>query len=57
MEKIGRITKEQMITSRKKISRNLELEVNVGWVATHKVHKSQKDYSRKNKNNKYSYED
>lgn len=57
MEKIGRVTKEQIISSRKKLSRQLELEANVGWVSTHKVHKSQKDYNRKPKHRKFSTED
>jgi hypothetical protein len=47
--KIGTVTKEQIIKSRKKHSREMELEQNVGWVATTKVHKSLKDYSRKPK--------
>jgi hypothetical protein len=47
--KIGTITKEQIIKSRKKHSREIELEQNVGWVATTKVHKSAKNYNRKEK--------
>ncbi len=55
--KIGTITKEQIIKSRKKQSREIELEQNVGWVATTKVHKSLKDYNRKPKYKKdYSFE-
>lgn len=57
MEKIGRITKEQIITSRNKLSREMELEANVGWVSTSSVHKSLKDYNRKPKHRKYSNED
>jgi len=49
MNSIGKITKEQIIKSRKKASREMEIEANAGWVATHKVHKSQKDYNRKPK--------
>jgi hypothetical protein len=49
MATIGKITKEQIIKSRKKASREMEIEANAGWVATHKVHKSQKDYNRKPK--------
>jgi len=52
MEKIGRISKKEIILSRKKLSRDLELEINVGWVSTHKVHKSKKNYSRKLKHKK-----
>lgn len=57
MEKIGRITKEQIITSRKKLSREMELEVNIGWTSNLKVHKSLKDYNRKPKHRNYSSED
>ncbi len=49
MNSIGKITKEQIIKSRKKASREMEIEANAGWVSTHKVHKSQKDYNRKPK--------
>ena len=49
MNSIGKITKEQIIKSRKKASREMEIEANAGWVATHKVHKSLKDYNRKPK--------
>ena len=49
METIGRITKDQIVKSRKKISREMEMATNVGWAATHKVHKSQKEYNRKPK--------
>lgn len=55
--KIGTVTKEQIIKSRKKHSREMELEQNVGLVATTKVHKSLKDYSRKPKYKRdYSFE-
>lgn len=56
MKTIGRITKEQIIKSRKKASRELDLEVNVGWVCTHKVHASQKDYNRKPKHRAKAFE-
>ena len=49
METIGRITKEQMRKANRKGSRDAELELSVGWVATTKVHKSEKTYSRKGK--------
>ena len=49
MNSIGKITKEQIIKSRKKASREMEIEANAGWVSTHKVHKSLKDYNRKPK--------
>ncbi len=44
--KIGKITKEQILTVYKKASREMELENSTGWVAKHKVHKSAKDYKR-----------
>jgi ribonuclease HII len=49
MQTIGKITKDQIIKSRKRASREMELEANVGWASTHKVHASQKDYNRKPK--------
>jgi hypothetical protein len=54
---IGRITKEQFIKSQKKISRELELQNSVGWVSSHKVHSTLKDFKRKPKFKKdYSIE-
>lgn len=47
--KIGRITKEQIEKSRRAESRRIEIENSIGWSATHKVHKTQKDYTRKPK--------
>ena len=44
-----RITKEQQYKIMRKKSREDELEANGGWSAKHKVHKSEKTYSRKNK--------
>lgn len=49
MTTIGKVTKEQIIKSRKKASRDMEVQNSIGWTATHKVHKSLKDYSRKSK--------
>ncbi len=46
---IGKITKDQIIKARKATSREIELENSIGWSATHKVHKSLKDYNRKPK--------
>lgn len=46
---IGRITKEQQLKEMRKKSREEELELNGGWTAKHKVHKSMKSYSRKDK--------
>lgn len=57
MATIGKITKEQIIKSRKRKSRELEIENSIGWSATHKVHKTVKDYTRKPKYKKdYSIE-
>ncbi len=47
--KIGKITKEQIINGRKRESRKIEIENSIGWTATHKVHKTEKDYNRKSK--------
>ena len=47
--KIGKITKEQRYKAMRKASRELELLELGGWTATHKVHKSQKVYNRKDK--------
>ena len=44
--KIGKVTKDQILNVYKKASREIELENSNGWVAKHKVHKSDKDYKR-----------
>jgi len=46
---IGKITKDQIIKARKATSREMEIANSIGWTATHKVHKSVKDYNRKPK--------
>jgi hypothetical protein len=46
---IGKVTKEQIIKSRRRNSRDMEIENSIGWTSTHKVHKSIKDYNRKPK--------
>jgi hypothetical protein len=57
MTTIGKITKEQIIKSRKKASREIEVQNSIGWTATHKVHKTVKNYTRKPKYKKdYSAE-
>lgn len=57
MATIGKITKEQIIKSRKKASRDMEVQNSIGWTATHKVHKTAKNYTRKPKYKKdYSVE-
>jgi hypothetical protein len=44
-----KITSEQIHKMERKVSR--EENFDDGWVATHRVHKSAKAYSRKNKRN------
>jgi len=46
---IGKITQKQILTSERKISREIELENQSGWISKHKVHKSKKTYTRKPK--------
>lgn len=41
-----------MLSSYRKASREIELEINGGWTAKHKVHKSKKNYTRKTKHKK-----
>lgn len=48
--KIGTITKEQLRKLDRKVSR--EANLGNGWIGTHKVHKSNKTYSRKPKHTK-----
>jgi hypothetical protein len=45
-QKKYKITKEQIHTGQRKISREIEMERNGKWTATHKIHKSDKTYSR-----------
>jgi hypothetical protein len=47
--KIGTITKEQQYKSQRKARREADLVDNNGFISTHKVHKSKKNYTRKNK--------
>lgn len=47
--KIGTITKEQLLKANKKASREIEMDLLGKWTAKHKVHKSKKDYTRKEK--------
>ena len=44
-----RVTKAQIHKWDRKINRDEELEGSNGWVAKHKVHTSQKSYTRKDK--------
>jgi len=43
---IGKITQKQILTSERKISREIELENSTGWTCMHKTHKSKKTYTR-----------
>ena len=52
---IGKITTEDYTKSNRKISREIELQIMGGWTAKHKVHKSMKTYTRKNKHKKTDY--
>ncbi|MDR1808950.1 MAG: hypothetical protein LBR34_00910 [Prevotella sp.] len=46
-----KITVENYIKAVKKADRDICLSAQAGWVATNKVHKSKKIYSRKKKKN------
>lgn len=48
-----KITIQDYIKAVKKTDREIQLETSVGWVATTKVHKSKKTYSRKNNKKDY----
>ena len=48
-----KITREHAMKSHRKISREIEMEINGKWTATHKIHKSDKTYSRKNRNDRF----
>jgi len=48
-KKIGTVTVEQQMKAIKKGNREAELEQSPGWVAKHKVHASDKTYTRKKK--------
>lgn len=52
----GKITIEDYVKAVKKADREIQLENNVGWVSTTKVHKSKKLYNRKNSKQDYSDE-
>jgi hypothetical protein len=49
MGKQYRISEDQIIKMNRKVSRDESLVDGNGWTATHKVHKSKKTYSRKEK--------
>lgn len=49
---IGKFTKDDAIKASRKASREASLENSTGWVSTHKVHRSAKDYKRNSKHKK-----
>jgi hypothetical protein len=49
---IGKYTIQDALKASRKASREIELEVSIGWTSTHKVHKSTKSYTRKDKHKK-----
>jgi len=51
---IGKFTVQDSMKASRKASREISLENSTGWVSTHKVHKSSKNYTRKSKH-KLSY--
>jgi len=53
--KIGTITRDEILTVYKKAAREMELENSTGWVAKHRVHKSEKDYNRNPKHKNLVY--
>lgn len=50
---IGTITQNQRLKSIRKGNRDAELELTIGWSSKHKVHKSDKQYTRKLKHKNY----
>ena len=48
-----KITKRDFIKANRRGSREAELETQTGFSSKHKVHKSKKAYSRKNKHKNY----
>jgi hypothetical protein len=56
MQKISqRISKHMVQKANRKGNRLAEMEDSCGFISTHKVHKTQKDYSRKDKSWKQNY--
>jgi hypothetical protein len=53
--KCGRITKEQLLKSQRAARREADLMDGNGFIGTHKVHKSKKTYSRKQKHKGKDY--
>jgi len=53
----AKITIQDYIKAVKKADREIQLETNIGWTATTKVHKSKKLYNRKRDKKSFSNED
>jgi hypothetical protein len=53
--KIGTLEIDQIIKIERKASREIELMNATGWTARHKVHKSAKEYNRKEKHKNARY--
>jgi glutamate synthase domain-containing protein 3 len=49
---LGKFTKEDAMKANRMAGREIDLINSTGWVATHKAHKSVKDYTRKPKHKK-----
>ena len=54
--KIGKISKEQLLKQDRKINREIEIDLNLN-INHHRVHKSQKSYTRKDKHRGRDFED
>lgn len=53
---IGKITKEDSLKALRIANREIELENSNGWVCTHKVHKTEKNYNRNTKHKKTNFD-
>ncbi len=51
-QKIGTLRIDQILKIERKTSREMDLVNATGWTAIHKVHKSVKEYTRKDKHKK-----
>jgi hypothetical protein len=49
----GKITISDYIKAVKKADRDIQLEMQVGWVASNRIHKNKKAYDRKNNKKNY----
>lgn len=54
---IKKITIKEYIKAVKKADREIQLEINPGWTAINKIHKSKKIYNRKNKKQDYQQDE